>query len=175
MTMEDFLKLLASFPVPAVLLYLGLQGKKILTEHEARLRTHERIIEKRTEIYESISQDLNSLFVFIIRVGRWKEFTPSEIIRKKRDIDQIMHINRPYWSQQTFQQYQCFMAACFDIETGHGEDAKIKAEIKKFDSLANKEENWQSFFSEKEPELEQVEQYYQALILAFSNDFGFHT
>lgn len=172
--MEYFLKLVTPLAVPAVLLYLGLQGKRIITEHEARLRTHDRIIQKRTEIYENISEDLNSIFVFIIRVGRWKEFRPSEIISKKRDIDQIMHINRPYWSKQTFQQYEHFMSACFEIETGHGEDAKIKAETEKFDSLNKIEDNWRSFFSTKEPELEQVGQHYQELMSAFSDGFGFN-
>jgi len=91
-------ELIASFITPVVILVLVVWAKGIASNHEKRISLNERIIQKRVEIYESIGQDLNDIYAFLDQVDYWKEFTPVEIIQKKRTADKIIHVNQPYWS-----------------------------------------------------------------------------
>ena len=169
----EYLKLLASFATPVVVLFLGIWAKKITTNFEKRNSLNNRIIQKRSDIYEEIGADLNDIYVFLIRVGHWKSLSPSIVVSKKRIIDQKMHQNRPYWSASVFKKYEEYMSSCFESWTGSGEDAKIRTYPHNFHSLDKWDESWTSFFSTKEPNLNLVHEKYIALISAFSKDFGF--
>lgn len=158
---------------PVVILVLGIWAKGLATEHTKRISLNERIIEKRVQIYESIGKDLNDIYAFLLQVGQWKELSPMEIIKKKRNVDKIMHINRPYWSDTAFSTYSAFMTAGFETWTGVGEDAKIRAYTKQFEELDQWSEDWATYFSRKEPDVIAVRNTYRKLMSVFSEQFGF--
>ena len=169
----EYVKLAASFLTPVVILLLGIWAKGIATDHEKRISLNERIIEKRVNIYEEIGKELNDIYVFLNQVGHWKEFTPEDIVNKKRNIDKIMYINRPYWSDSTFKKYNAFMAAGFETWTGIGEDAKIKTHIYQFKELSQWNEDWSDYFSKENPSIPDIKATYSDLMSAFSEQFGF--
>lgn len=167
----EYAKLLASLITPMVILVLGIWVKRIAIEYERRISLNDRIIEKRVNIYEMIGKDLK--YVFLIQVGQWKELTPMEVIKKKRNVDKIMYINRPYWSDSAFDSYTAFMAAGFETWTGVGEDAKIIAYTEEFEELPQWNTGWASYFSSKEPDTNSIRQTYRNLMRIFSEQFGF--
>lgn len=169
----EYAKLLASLITPVVILVLGIWVKRIAIEYERRISLNDRIIEKRVNIYETIGKDLNDIYVFLIQVGQWKELTPMEVIKKKRNVDKIMYINRPYWSDSAFDSYAAFMAASFETWTGVGEDAKIIAYTEEFEELPQWNAGWASYFSSKEPDTNSIRQTYRNLMRIFSEQFGF--
>ncbi len=169
----EHLKLLASFITPVVILLLGIWAKGIATNHEKRISLNDRIIEKRVEIYENIGQKLNDIYVFLIQVGHWKELTPEHVIQRKREIDKIMYVNRPYWSEAAFNKYIAFTNAGFEIWTGVGEDAKIKTYMRQFRELPQWNDSWKTAFSTEDPTIDEVKRSYAELMAAFSEQFGF--
>jgi len=169
----ELAKLISSIITPIVILFLGIWAKNIAKKHQKRISIDYRIIKKRIEIYDKIGCKLNDIFSFTVQVGNWKEITPMEIIQMKRDIDKIMHINRPYWTEIVFDKYSFFMEACFETWTGVGEDAKIKAETEKYKVLDKWNDSWESIFSNKEPDCKKIRDSYRNLQNAFSDQFGF--
>jgi hypothetical protein len=148
-------------------------GKKIATNHEKRVSLDERVIEKRVEVYESISNELNDIYVFLMQVGHWKELTPQDIIHKKRYVDKTMYISRPYWSGKMFDGYMKFMSAGFDVWNDYTEDAKIRTSSRQFERLPNWNDSWKSFFTKNELDMDEVSRSYLELIEMFSEQFGF--
>ena len=137
---------------------MGIWAKKIAVKHEKRLSLNDRIIEKRVSIYEKIGKDLNDVYAFLTQVGDWKEFTPEDIIKKKRAVDKIMYINRPYWSDKAFKAYLNFMNSAFEIFTGVGEDAKLKTITWQFQSLPTWDDKWNKFFAENGGDINKIQE-----------------
>lgn len=166
-------KILLSFITPVIVLILGVWAKKIATKHEKRLSLNDKIIEKRVAIYEEIGKDLNDIYTFLLQIGNWKDFTPAQIVQKKRNVDKIMYVNRPYWSNKAFSAYMSFMSSGFEMFTGVGEDAKLKTITYQFKSLPNWEDDWQKFFFEEGYDNNNIVLNYQSLMKEFSEQFGF--
>jgi hypothetical protein len=167
---KDMLELIV---MPIALIIIGFIVKSIASNHEKRASLHNRIIEKRVDVYESVGKDLNDIFSFVARVGSWKEFSPKEILDKKRAIDKIMYVNRPYWSDVAFTSYIDFMTYVFEVYTGTGEDAKIRSEADKFKSSTNWDESWKNYFSDKEYNQKETWKKSRELMKNLSNDFGY--
>lgn len=129
------------------------------------------IIQKRADIYAEVQEDLNKIYSYIKRVGFWKDYTPECILQSKRIVDQKIHSTKPYWSKNTIEKYQMFMAACFQTFRGHGVDAGIRADVEQYKNLAN----WQPAYTESFVSIfdkAELNTSYNNLMDALSKDFG---
>jgi len=154
-----------------VILLTGWWVNKRLENMKSRLQLDHSIIGKRAEIYAEIQDDLNNIYSYIKRVGKWKELTPTKILESKRLVDQKFNTTKPYWSENTMNQYEEFMKVCFKTFRGHGKDAGIRASIERYKSL----ENWNALFNDSfvggydEDSLNNIN---KKLMKALSKDFG---
>lgn len=131
--------------MPLIIIFItGWWVNKRLENIKSRLQLDHSIIEKRAGIYAEIQDDLNNIYSYIIRVGKWKELTPEDILESKRLVDQKFHTTKPYWSENTMTQYEELMKVCFKTYRGHGKDAGIRAEIEQYKTL----ENWKLSFDD---------------------------
>lgn len=104
---------IAKLVVPAVMTFLvAAVGYKISVDlEESRNQTAEAqhyqnaVIEKRMELYDLIARDVNTLFSYYFYVGKWKEFTPDDILKKLRDMDAVMFSYQPIFSRSFFESY----------------------------------------------------------------------
>src|SRR5262249_13269151 len=71
----------------------------------------------------------NQLLCFTLFVGSWKETTPEDAIRLKREIDRTMYSYRVAFSPQLFEAYALFMESIFLAYSSANEDAKPRADI----------------------------------------------
>ena len=62
-------------------------------------------------------------------VGDWKEISPLQIIAIKRNLDKTINVNYHILSDNFRSAYSNLTNICFQINSGWGETAKIKAEI----------------------------------------------
>jgi hypothetical protein len=170
----EFIDFALSSATPIIVLILGIWAKNIAIDYERRAALNGRIIEKRVEIYEKIGEDLNDIFVFLLQVGDWKQFSPDQIIDKKRRLDKLMYINRPYWSDDVFLSYNEFMDSAFETYTEVGEDAKIKTVTIKFEKLPNWNEKWKKQFSKSPTKNSILATNYTTLMKHFSREFGYY-
>ncbi|GAA6167548.1 hypothetical protein [Sessilibacter corallicola] len=158
--------------MPLFVIFLtGLWASKRLEKIKSRLQIDHTIIKKRAEIYSEIQDDLNDLYSYILRVGKWKELTPPDILEKKRNIDQKLYSTNPYWSQCTMKNYEKFIKICFKTYRGHGKDAGIRAEIEKYKGLANWEPRFNESFVDGYDEAE-LKKANKNFMESLSKDFG---
>src|SRR5262245_48048115 len=90
-------KLGADLLTPLVGLVFGLFVKRRLDDIKAERAqaqwANQKVIEARLRVYGRAARILNELFCYFRWVGRWKEFTPVEIVAKKRELDGIIFVN----------------------------------------------------------------------------------
>jgi hypothetical protein len=168
------MKLIVSFITPVVVLIIGIWVKKAATDYERRASLNDKIIAKRVAIYDEIGKDLNDIFAYVVQVGQWKDFTPDVIVNKKRSVDKIMYMNRPYWSTAAFNAYKDFIQACFHTFNGIGEDAKIRAATIQYEQLPTWKEEWKSKWFH--PDLSPCDEIFEKndqLMKCLSNEFGY--
>ena len=89
--------------------------------------SNQKLIEKRLALYDSIAPQLNKLLCFYTWVGHWKDVSPDDVIKAKRDLDQCMHIYRHLFEEDVYEAYDDFIHKLFETFQGPGEDAKIRS------------------------------------------------
>jgi hypothetical protein len=172
LTKFEIWKLAISALIPLSVVFLGCLVGRYSKRYDERVRLHGKIIEKRVELFEEISQPLNVIYTYIIRVGSWKEHTPYDIIQEKREVDGLMYSNRPYWTEVLFSTYESFMNASFETHTGHASDAKIKSDYNKYKDLPNWSDSYIEAFSGK-VDKKQLNKTNEKLMQVFAQEFGF--
>lgn len=121
------------------------------------------------EYYSEVSDGLNDIYTYLIRVGNWKDKSPTDIIDYKRNISKIMHKSKPFWSKEVFTAYRNFILSVFETNTVHREDAKIKADIEKYGTLTEEEKER---FTNLKANKSDIKLKYSILEKAFSKDMG---
>ena len=105
----------------AALAYLAVRvdGRKVLNQE---------LIRKRIDLYDQVAPRLNDLLCAFLVVGHWKELPPPVVLQTKRDLDRVMHVYGPLFSQVVVGQYRVFIHKCFRTFTGSGCDALLRAD-----------------------------------------------
>ncbi|HIF9100110.1 TPA: hypothetical protein ACX6PR_000986 [Photobacterium damselae] len=154
-----------------VIIITGLWVNSRLEKIKSRLQLSHSIIEKRAEIYASVQFDINTIYSYIRRVGDWKENTPDDIIKCKRNLDKTFHSTKPYWSKDTFNAYENFVSVCFKEYRGHAKNAGIIAKVERYRELENWDNSFEDAFESgyNRDKLIQVNNF---LMTALSKDFG---
>ena len=116
-----------SILTPLILVYLTFIVQSTLTEKKAEFERLQQILNEKQRIYGKLGSDLNRIYVYIADVGDFRQYTPLQIIQKKRESDRLFFTYLPYWSEKTAKRYDAFMRSAFATYQGSGERAKIKA------------------------------------------------
>ncbi len=119
----EIAKLAASLITPILVLILGIVINN-------SIKSTERSTSLRSEIYQTVGGDLNDIYSYLAFVGGWKEYTPIEIVNKKRAVDKAMFTYKPFFSDELFTTYENFMNEAFSPFGEAGKDARIRSSIK---------------------------------------------
>jgi len=87
------------------------------------------VLTRRLEIFNQVAPALNQLLCFALFVGGWKDTTPRDAIALKRQVDEVMYINRVLFSAELFEAYRAFMAALFAMWATTNADAQLRTPI----------------------------------------------
>lgn len=175
LTLDDWVKVSKIFTPLIQLFAVWTVGWWINNEVEklkSRLQLNNSLIEKRTDIYADVGNDLNTIYTYIKRVGDWKDLTPMAIIVCKREVDKRIHTTQPYWSQDLIKAYANFMGVCFVTNLGHKKNAGIIADIEKYKKLSNWKEDFNQCYQPSDFNEDKLDKAYQQLMDALSEDFG---
>ena len=122
----EIAKLVISALTPIIVLVIGLWINRSLKRLEHIQWTNQKITEKRIAIFEELAPQLNDLLCYFTFVGCWKDLSPPEVIKLKRKMDRIVHVNAPLFSKQFLNKYYNFINACYSTYSGWGHDAKLR-------------------------------------------------
>ena len=178
----EVIKLAISLLTPAAMIYVGLWMDRRIKEFEHRQWSNQKVIEKRLEVYELITPQLNDLMCYFLRIGTWKERDPTEIVDIKRETDKVAHIYAPLFSPEFLQRYNEFIATCFATFRGAGLDAQLRVECEHYRDAYSGDENdqgewqpeWDDCFTPKEEasSKDEVRRGYQELVNLIARELG---
>ena len=166
-----------SILTPLLVLVIGLGVNRSLKRLEHRQWTSHKVIEKRLAIFDELAPSLNDLLCYFTFVGCWKDLTPVEVVKIKRRIDRIVHVNAPLFSRDFKITYDIFVDYCYGTYTGWGQDAKLRTTSLRRRQSAGEgwDKKWDDCFSENVeacPDPETVKSAYLALMTQFSLELG---
>lgn len=92
--------------------------------------SNQRLIEKRLKVYDDAAPLLNKLLCFYTWVGTWKDISPADVVKAKRDLDQTINIYRHIFDENVYNDYQSYIHALFETYVSPGHDARIRSHIR---------------------------------------------
>ncbi|MEO1524470.1 MAG: hypothetical protein AAFX06_03500 [Planctomycetota bacterium] len=178
----EVVRLITGLLIPAALLFVGVWMDRRIKEIEHRQWSNQKIIEKRLEVYEKITPQLNEMMCFFVRIGSWKEHAPTCIVDMKRELDKIAYIYAPLFSPKFLETYNDFMGLCFATERGAGKDAQLRTDCEHYreayvgDESGNNawQERWDDCFTgaEEASEKKEVHAGYNRLLKTIATEIG---
>jgi hypothetical protein len=125
----EILKLAVSVATALAVVVVGYYLTSATKRVEAMQWASQTVIERRLEIFSVVAPKLNRLLCFALFIGTWKDLTPHDVIRLKREADETMHVNRFLFSDELFATYVGFMDTLFAHFSRTDCDAPIRADI----------------------------------------------
>ncbi|MGV2288813.1 hypothetical protein AAHK20_08850 [Trinickia sp. YCB016] len=129
----EIAKLIVGFLTPLSVAAFGWFVSRRLKRLELAQWSNQKLIEKRLVIYDTVAPLLNQLLCFYTWVGHWKDISPEDVIKIKRELDRTFNIYRHLFDEDIYSAYQTFIHALFETFTGAGVDAKIRSHIQGYD------------------------------------------
>lgn len=173
----EVMRLIISVLTPVILALMGLYLNRMLKKIEHRQWRNQKLIEKRLSIYDELAPLLNDLLCYFTYVGNWKDFTPEEIVQKKRAIDKKSYIAQPLFSKIFFTEIMTFIDLCFKPFQGWGQNAKLLTDAgKRKEIYGDKwDKSWDILFISDPKEItdpEKIKESYSRIMKVFSDDIG---
>ena len=88
-------KVFLSILTPLVLVVLAYVVNNAIQERGALLRREEQVLAEKQRLYGELGKNLNVVFVYIADVGGFRQYTPVEIVERKRKTDRMFFMYRP--------------------------------------------------------------------------------
>jgi len=132
---------------PVIIAFLAIRYNRIIKGLKNKHQADQRIIKKRIEIYDRIGPKLNDILSFYCYSGNWKDLTPVDMLRLKKELDQDINIYSPVFSDDLSKKYIGFIHLCFVSFSGWEHKEKIKSlyEIRQ-EHIAEWNDDWIQFF-----------------------------
>ena len=160
---------------PIIIVFLVFRFKRIIKGLKEEHQTNQRIVEKRIEIYDRIGPKLNDIYCFYCYNGNWKEITPIDIVRLKKELDKDIIVSTPLFSNDISEKYLDFMRLCFVSFSGWEDEEKIKSlyELRKEHNV-EWNDDWIPFFDTNNVvEAVILKERYDGLMEYFKMDLSF--
>jgi hypothetical protein len=125
-TSLEIVKLVVGVMTPIAVVILGVFVARATARIEQSQWASQRVVEYRLKVFENVAPKLNRLLCFYAFVGRWKDITPNDVLRLKRELDEDLYVYRLLFSPHLFEVYQSFMDTLFKTYAATDRDALIR-------------------------------------------------
>jgi hypothetical protein len=162
---------------PVIIIFLAIRFNRMKKRLIKQLQSDQRLIEKRIETYDVIGPKLNDMLSFFSYTGNWKELTPVDILRLKREVDRDINIKTALFSDELTTKYSSFMTLCFVSHSGWEDEEKIKSlyELRQLNSLEWSKEWIPLFDTNNVVEAITLKERYDELMVCFKKEMIQHT
>lgn len=140
----ELVKLLVSAATPVLVGFIGyivwdkqqnvLSETRELQQRQARIfadeqKERESLRGLRLSIYREAAPLLNDILAYHFYVGRYREFSPSDIVEKKRRLDSLMYSHESLLTPDFFSLYKNFIDAAFKSPGQWSGEALLRSRI----------------------------------------------
>lgn len=162
---------------PVIIVFLAIRFNWMKKRLIKQLQSNQRLFEKRIEIYEMIGPKLNDMYSFFSYTGNWKELTPVDILRLKREVDKEINIKTALFSDELITKYSSLMTLCFVSHSGWDHEEKIKSlfELRQLHSMGWSEEWIPLFDTNNVIEATTLKERYDKLMTCFKKEMSLDT
>ncbi|BCJ48813.1 hypothetical protein Asp14428_02880 [Actinoplanes sp. NBRC 14428] len=176
----EIAKLVVAGAVPVAVAVVAYLLNRALRRAEGRQWFGQKLVEKRIELLSQALPDLNDVYCYFAWVGRWKEFSPPDILLRKRRLDQLFHANSPFFSASALPAYEDFLDALFETFVEPGRNARLRTGLTSQHGSRVKaypgewEARWNDMFSPADARiaLHEVKAKYEELTTVLSAEVG---
>lgn len=166
----EITKIFVGLLTPIAIFLFTWQTNKNINESNKIEDNNKRVFQQRQDIYNKIGPLLNDIYSYYMYVGQWKQLSPIDIIKNKRELDKIIYTNIPYFDTASsfLESYNSFMNAAFSTYQGWGKDALLRTNSRLHyaaidTSLIRWQSEWNSMFTEQDNRTE-IKAFYFALL-----------
>ena len=144
----EIVKVVISASIPVAIFGAGALLAKQAREYEANQWILRKRYDTRLERWQEIAPLLNDLLCFFMLFGHFREMTPPEAIKRKRQLDRAVHANHYIFGESFLTAYDNFMSLGFKTYVGVGQDALIRAPvaIQRAERGSTWQDSWREFF-----------------------------
>ncbi len=129
-TSLEIVKLVISALIPLAVVGVGYIVSRATKRLESVQWANQTVVQRRLDIFGQVAPKLNRLLCFAIFVGSWKEVSPADAVRLKREVDEIMYVNRVLFSPALFDAYLAFTRTLFELYARRGGNALLRVGVK---------------------------------------------
>lgn len=116
----DVVVAIGSIVTPLTVVVVGL----LISRAQSR---NEQLQALRIEFYRQLAPRLNAIMTYVTMIGDWRDVSPPEVIRAKRELDVKFHVAAPLFSDKVGAAYSEFIGGCFATFGDWGTDARIRS------------------------------------------------
>jgi hypothetical protein len=84
------------------------------------------VVAERVSKYDQIAPLMNDVYSYFEYVGKWKDFTPVDMIKHKRELDSLVYSYSILFDKSFLDAYIHFTDVTYATNTGWGKDAALK-------------------------------------------------
>jgi hypothetical protein len=136
-TSLEVAKLIVPVIASAILAYVGFRIEEQISSFnniadrnqktiEHNQKVFDSVIQKRISLYDDIGRRLNQMFAYYMYIGKWKELSPVDITKSKRELDETIFTYRPFFSNKFINLYLSLENEMFESFQGWGKDASLR-------------------------------------------------
>jgi hypothetical protein len=162
----EYAKLGVAALTPIMTGLIGLLVVRLGSKVEATKQLNQELLRKRLRLFEDIAPKLNDIHCFYQAVGHWTELSPEEIIRRKREIDRAIHVNRYLFQSDFWDEYLRFEQAYFETFSAPGQPARLRLDLEHVGKRAGAafQKDWLANASAKPGDHKEQLRHYDALM-----------
>ncbi|AVM75048.1 hypothetical protein [Magnetospirillum gryphiswaldense] len=167
-------KLAIQAATPVVAIGIAYRINRAIEQFKHTQWRNQKLIERRIAAYDTISPELNDIICYYAYIGRWKEFSPLDILSKKRSVDKSIYLSAPFFSEDILEPYDRIMDLCFSMFSGNGQDARLRTKAQNRKPFFNGawDSTWDTRFTDEKLAPATYFDAYHKLISIFSNEIG---
>jgi hypothetical protein len=182
-------KLAVGLLTPVAVALIGFYITRAVKRIEQADWLNRTVIERRMAICDRMAPPLNDLLVFSRLFGHFRQISPPETIKLKRQLDKEFALNRHMFSEHFAACYGAFMDECFMTFRPEGGDAQLRVSLsrQRYERGSDWQREWDSCYIDedhplvppnfsgkppKDPQASRIEQCYYVLMDAFAGELG---
>jgi hypothetical protein len=121
-----------------------------------KLGRNQELTKSRLAYYSEIIGPLNDLMCYFTYIGRWRDISPPDVIRIKRELDRTFYCAAPLFSPGAWTTYNAFKGLIFDVSSPLEVDALLRTgfERRKAASQQGWNDEWIRYFKDGENHLD---------------------
>jgi hypothetical protein len=148
----EVVKAAAAVAVPVIVAILGYRLNRRAKLWEASQWRNQELIRMRVEYYHSLAPQLNDLMCYFTFIGKWKQFSPPEVVAIKRAVDREFYSALPLFTPECETAYDRFIQTCFSTFGDWGEDAQLRTGFVRRRNIAPEswDRTWERMFTHDE-------------------------